>query len=135
MNRRQLRENVFKLLFNKEFHDKTDHDEQTKLFFEFTDNIDDISEPDKSYINDKVNEIMCHQPEIDAAVSEVAKGWNLNRMGKVDVTLIRLAYYEMHYLDEIPVKVAINEAVELAKKYGGEDSPSFINGILAKLVK
>ena len=55
-------------------------------------------------------------------------------MGKAELTILRLASYEMKYDDEIPEKVAINEAVELAKKFGGKDSPAFINGILAKLV-
>ena len=72
--------------------------------------------------------------EIDAMVNDVAQGWKTTRMGKVDLTIIRLAVYEMKYDEEVPVGVAINEAVELAKIYGAEDSPAFINGILAKLV-
>ena len=67
------------------------------------------------------------------AVNEVAEGWKTARMGKVDLTLIRLAVYEMKYEEDVPVKVAINEAVELAKKYGSDDSPAFVNGVLAKL--
>ena len=55
-------------------------------------------------------------------------------MGKVDLTVLRLALYEMRYEESVPEKVAINEAVEIARKYGGDDSPSFVNGILAKLV-
>lgn len=66
-------------------------------------------------------------------IAGVAEGWKINRMSKVDLTIMRLAYYEMKFDDDIPVIVAINEAVELAKKYGGDDSSSFINGILAKL--
>ena len=66
-------------------------------------------------------------------MNEVAKGWKTTRMGKVDLTIIRLAVYEMKYEEDIPVKVAINEAVELAKQYGTDDSPAFVNGILAKL--
>lgn len=64
----------------------------------------------------------------------MAEGWKTGRMGKVDLTLIRLAVYEMKYDEDVPVGVAINEAVELAKKYGTDESPAFINGVLAKLV-
>ena len=67
-------------------------------------------------------------------VNQVAQGWKTSRMGKVDLTLIRLAVYEIKFEEDIPEGVAINEAVELAKSYGTDDSPSFINGILAKLV-
>ena len=69
---------------------------------------------------------------LDEMINKTAKGWETSRMGKVDLTLIRLAVYEIKYDDEIPTGVAINEAVELAKKFGQDNSPSFINGILAK---
>ena len=72
--------------------------------------------------------------EIDAKINEVTEGWKTGRMGKVDLTLIRLAVYEMLYEEDVPAKVAINEAVELAKQYGTDNSPSFVNGVLAKLV-
>ena len=81
----------------------------------------------------QVHNIVEKIDEIDAAINEVSEGWKTRRMGKVDLTLIRLAVYEMKYEDDIPVKVAINEAVELAKQYGTDESPSFVNGVLAKL--
>ena len=77
---------------------------------------------------------MNHKEEIDEKINEVAKGWKTQRMGKADLSILRLAVYEMKYDEEIPVNVAINEAVELAKKFGSDDSPAFVNGILAKLV-
>jgi len=70
---------------------------------------------------------------LDAKLDEVSKGWKTSRMGKVDLTILRLAVYEMMYDEDIPEKVAINEAVELSKKVGGDESPAFINGVLAKL--
>ena len=70
----------------------------------------------------------------DARIDEVAQGWKTSRMGKVELTILRQAVYEMQYDSEVPSKVAINEAVNLAKKFGGKDSPAFINGVLAKLV-
>ena len=72
--------------------------------------------------------------ELDEIISEVSVGWKLERMSKIDLTILRLAVYEIKMDEEIPDKVAINEAVEIAKKYGGDNSPSFINGILAKIV-
>ena len=86
------------------------------------------------YIFDKVEKISEKIGEIDAKINEVSEGWKTGRMGKVDLTLIRLAVYEMLYEEDVPAKVAINEAVELAKMYGTDNSPSFVNGVLAKLV-
>lgn len=129
MTRRALREQVFKMLFRVEFHDAEEMKEQTVLF----DEEESCSEKDKEYITKKFENIVEKITEIDAAVNEVAKGWKTTRMGKVDLTIIRLAIYEMKYEEDIPVKVAINEAVELAKQYGTDDSPAFVNGILAKL--
>ena len=129
MTRRALREQVFKMLFRVEFHDAEEMKEQAVLF----DEEESCSEKDKEYITKKFENIVEMITEIDAAVNEVAKGWKTTRMGKVDLTIIRLAVYEMKYEEDIPVKVAINEAVELAKQYGADDSPAFVNGILAKL--
>ena len=129
MTRRQLRENVFKMLFRVEFHDDKELPEQLILF---EDELEPISEDEKIYMTNKYKDIYAHIEELDAAINEVSKGWKTIRMGKVDLTLIRLAVYEIRFEDEIPVKVSINEAVELAKKYGTDDSPAFVNGILAK---
>lgn len=130
MTRRELREQIFKVLFGVEFHDRQEMPGQIAVYGE-TEEVWD--EKDGAYITEKCENIIARLPQIDAAVNEVAEGWKTGRMGKVDLTLIRLAVYEMKYDDEIPVGVAINEAVELAKKYGTDDSPAFINGVLAKL--
>ena len=129
MTRRQLRENVFKMLFRVEFHDDKELPEQLILF---EDELEPISEDEKIYMTNKYKDIYAHIEELDAAINEESKGWKTIRMGKVDLTLIRLAVYEIRFEEEIPVKVSINEAVELAKKYGTDDSPAFVNGILAK---
>ena len=129
MTTRQLRENVFKMLFRVEFHDDKELPEQLILF---EDELEPISEDEKIYMTNKYKDIYAHIEELDAAINEVSKGWKTIRMGKVDLTLIRLAVYEIRFEEEIPVKVSINEAVELAKKYGTDDSPAFVNGILAK---
>lgn len=131
MSRREIREQIFKLLFRAEFYEESDMPEQLSLFFE---ELDQREEKDTAYIQKKYEGIMAHLSEIDAMINEVAKGWKTSRMGKVDLTLIRLATYELKFEEDIPTGVAINEAVELAKAYGTDDSASFVNGILAKLV-
>lgn len=129
MGRRELREQIFKLLFRVEFNDKEDMPEQERLFFEDEDTAD---EKDEQYILKKYEDIVLKLDIIDEMINKETKGWDTSRMGKVDLTLIRLAIYEIKYDDEIPTGVAINEAVELAKKFGQENSPGFINGVLAK---
>ena len=129
MTRREIRENVFKMLFRVEFHEQEEMNEQLVLFGE---ELDALKEADLSYIRNKCNDIFSKIEEIDSAINEVATGWKTSRMGKVDLSIIRLAVYEIKFEDDIPTKVSINEAVELAKAYGPDDSPSFVNGILAK---
>ena len=131
MGRRELRESIFQLLFMTEFNDNQEMAEQKQLYLE---TIEDIQEKDQSYIQEKYEKIREKLPEIDEKINQVAKGWKTRRMGKVELTILRLAVYEMQYDEEIPEKVAINEAVELAKKFGRDESPAFINGVLAKLV-
>ncbi|WP_342759768.1 transcription antitermination factor NusB [Kineothrix sedimenti] len=129
MGRRELREQIFKLLFRVEFNAREDMPEQEKLFFEDENTADEESE---RYILKKYEDIVSRLDIIDEMINKETKGWDTSRMGKVDLTLIRLAVYEIKYDDEIPTGVAINEAVELAKKFGQDNSPGFINGVLAK---
>lgn len=130
MSRREIREQIFKLLFRTEFYKEEDLQEQRQLFL---DELGQEENEDTCYIQQKYEDILSHLAEIDAMVNEVALGWKTSRMGKVDLTLIRLAVYEMKFEEDVPQGVAINEAVELAKNYGTDDSSSFVNGILAKL--
>ena len=138
MKRSKIRENLFKMVFCTEFHDQEEFKEQQELYFEEQlpqDTKEDrLSEEERTYIIRKFEDITQKMPEIDGKINAVARGWKTGRMGKTDLAILRLAVYEMQYEDSIPVKVAINEAVELAKQFGGDDSPSFVNGILAKLV-
>lgn len=130
MSRRELREQIFKLLFRIEFNQKEEMSKQTELFFEEEEN--QANAADTAYITDKFNKIMEKLDELDAALNEKVQGWDTARMGKVDLTILRLAVYEILFDETIPVGVAINEAVELAKKFGQDSSPSFVNGVLAK---
>lgn len=131
MTRREIREQVFKMLFRVEFYNQEEMSEQIALC---EDDACSWKEKDKTYIFEKVEKISEKLEEIDAKINEVSEGWKTGRMGKVDLTLIRLAVYEMLYEEDVPAKVAINEAVEHAKQYGTDNSPSFVNGVLAKLV-
>ncbi|MEG0369659.1 MAG: transcription antitermination factor NusB [Hungatella sp.] len=147
MTRRQLREHCFKMLFCADFYTAEEKEEQLERYFtepaedEMTsDGVEEVlhdvtmDEKDEEYLKKKVDEIMVKVPDLDAKIDEVAQGWRTKRMGKVDLTILRLALFEMLYDEDVPEKVAINEAVELAKKFGGDESPAFINGVLAKLV-
>lgn len=132
MTRRELRDTTFKMLFHKEFHNIEELEEQYSFFREDIVNMDEY---DSSYVHDRVFDIVNHIDEIDSAIETASVDWTVRRMAKVDLTILRLAYYEMNFDEDIPMKVAINEAVELAKIYGGDDSPSFVNGILGKLAE
>lgn len=133
MSRRELREQIFKLLFRVEFNHKDDMPEQIQLFFQQND--EQVSEKKQEEITQKYEKIVECLEEIDEIIEQTANGWTIGRMGKVDLAILRLAVYEMKKDEDIPVSVAINEAVELAKKFGQDESPSFINGVLAKLAK
>ena len=130
MSRRILREQLFKLLFRIEFNDREEMQEQCAFFFDDIDN--PIEEKDMEVIQKKFDLILQKIAEIDEQINATAKGWTTDRMGKVDLTIIRLAVYEILYDDDVPIGVAINEAVELAKKFGRDESYSFVNGVLAR---
>ncbi len=137
MRRSEVREVLFKILFRAEFNDISEMPDQIQYFFNVDAEVDggEISEEDRGYISMREQDIINHLSEIDAAITEKVTGWTIDRMGKVDVAVIRLAVYEIMFDDEIPVGVSINEAVELAKKYGRDESGSFVNGVLAKFAK
>lgn len=142
MTRSLIREQIFKLLFRLEFNSPEEMPDQIRLFFE--NNLEeedmpetgaDIPEEDADYIRNKFAHIQEVLPEIDGKISSVSKGWSIERIGKVELAVLRLAIYEMIFDEDIPVGVAIDEAVEIVKKYGQDGSSSFVNGILATLAK
>ena len=118
------------MLFRKEFHNEQELLDQMDLY------LSELSQPtveENAYLTNRFQSILEKLEEIDDMISKTASGWSINRIGKVELTILRLAVYEMHFDDEIPIKVAINEAVELAKVFGGDEAPGFVNGVLAKL--
>lgn len=120
------------MLFQSEFHELSELGEQAQFYF---DTIEQKKEKDLLHLNEKFQKILEKKAEIDAMIEAISDGWRINRMGKVDLTIMRLAVYEMKFDSDIPVGVAINEAVELAKKFGQDNSAAFINGILASIAK
>ena len=131
MTRRNLRIQIFKLLFRVEFNQPEEMSEQMALFFNTEETIDEEAQAE---IQEKYEAIEGKLSELDRMLNEKATGWTTTRMGKVDLAILRLALYEILYDDKVTASVAINEAVEIAKKFGQDESPSFINGILAKFV-
>lgn len=131
MTRSLMREHIFKILFRVEFHSREEMEEQARFYF---DEVKNASEEEILQITNKVLDVADKLNEIDEQINNVSEGWPTNRLGKAELSIMRLAVYEMKYDDDIPVNVAVNEAIELAKKYGADNAPSFVNGVLAKLI-
>lgn len=130
LSRRVSRELAMKLLYQFQLRDDDIH-EQIELF------LSEAEQPleglEKEYFLDVVQGAMDKKDEIDGLIQNHARGWSLERMPKVDLAIMRLAIYELRFRKDIPWNVSINEAVELAKKYGGDQSKAFINGVLGKV--
>ena len=132
MNRSSMREEAFKILYSMQIQGNENKQEQIKLYIE-SNNIH--NEEAKKYIEDAIFGIENNKEEIDEQIKKNLKeNWKIERVSKIDLSILRLAIYEIKY-KEIPYKVAINEAVELAKKYGEDTSKNFVNGILESIIK
>ena len=130
MGRREMREHIFKLLFLNEFNGTEEMPQQIQLYF---DGLEDLNPVEQAYMENKYAKITERLEELDSILNEKSAGWKTKRMSKVDLNILRLAVYEMKYDEDVPVKVAINEAIEISKSFGGEDSASFVNGVLGKI--
>ena len=112
MGRSKIREHIFKLLFMSQFNETEEMPQQLALYF---DELEELGEEDRSYMEEKFAQVTAHLEEIDTLLNEISKGWKTSRMARVDLTALRLSVYELKYEPDIPTKVSINEAVELAK--------------------
>ena len=130
MTRSEVREHIFRILFSVEFCEIDEFKDQVDLYFY---GHADIGEKKQKEIFEKVIDLIGHLDELDQKIAEHAKAWNLSRIGKAELSILRLAVYEILFDEEVPKKVAINEAVELAKKYCNDKAAPFINGILGKI--
>ncbi len=134
MTRRELRDHLIKMLYMRDFHENDEIDEQNMLYLSLFAGIED--EAVSKEISDRYRLVVDKLGVIDTLISRVAKGWKLSRIGRMDLNILRLAAFEITYDEEVPDKVAVNEAVELAKEYGcDESSYGFVNGILSSLIK
>lgn len=147
LSRKHIRELLFLLLFRREFFSPDEMKEQEGLFFEnlavlpdtlltsmkLTPETTDRLDEEREYITAKLTGILDHIGELDETIGRISQGWRLNRLGKVELAILRLAAYEIQLDPDIPTGVAINEAVVLTKRYSGEESARFVNGVLAKL--
>lgn len=142
MNRREEREHKFRLLFSALFYPEEEIPEQLDHYFESPDyeteggkvKLEELKQEDRERLEFEVKKIIEKIPELDREINQDIEGWTTQRMNRSDLTVLRLALYEIHYDDSVPEKVALNEAVDLAKKYGGTESGSFVNGVLARIV-
>ncbi len=131
MSRRTARKHIFKMIFQAEFYKEEEIDDAIELY---KDEIDDANEADMKFIKNEISGIMENKGAVDDTINRYAEGWEISRIAKVDLAVLRLAVYEILYADDIPNKVAANEAVELAKEFSSEKSPAFINGVLGRVI-
>lgn len=135
MSRKVAREVAFKVIFELAFQ----HDEEANKLFEklveASEEKYEITEEDNVYVREIVEGIQSNESSIDEKIKSHLKDWSFERISKVDIAILRLAIYEISYREDIPCKVSINEAVELAKIFSEESSPAFINGVLAEIIK
>ena len=130
MNRSSMREHVFKMIFSYELAAIEGVDEHIADYLEDV----KVKEDEVAYMTNRVVKILDHKVEFDAQINAVSERWSTDRMAKVDLAILRLMLYEIQLDEDIPTNVAINEGVELAKRYGGDSSPKFINGIIGKVI-
>lgn len=132
MTKHEEREKLFQLVFDCAFYENAEIDEQMDLFRRLQ-----MASEQETFISveKKARDILSKLGEIDVILTRVSTGWPLSRLGKAELAIMRVAAYEILYDESVPAGVAINEAVELSKVYGSDSAPSFVNGVLAKLVK
>lgn len=135
MSRKLAREITFKVVFSSNFQNKV---EEIESLIENLANDNELTEEvtteDRKYIEEVSFGILKMTEELDAQIEKYLKGWTMDRIGKTDLAILRLAIYEILYREDIPYKVSINEAVELAKLFCDDASPAFINGVLAGVI-
>ena len=132
MSRKIARELAFKVIFSVDF--QHENEDVEKLIMNLEDETKEITQEDKGYINDIVQGVMAKKEELDEKIRKYLKGWTMDRISKTELAILSLAIYEITYRDDIPYKVSVNEAVELAKTFSDSTSSSFINGVLAGVV-
>lgn len=132
MNRRKSREIAMKLLFEMTIN-KEEYREVLENFKQNTEmKLDDV---DFEYIIKIIQGVEENIDLIDNKIQENLRNWKLNRISKMNMSILRLAIYEILFVEDVPDKVAVNESIEIAKKYSDDNAPSFINGVLGNMIK
>jgi N utilization substance protein B len=136
-NRRKAREIALQVLYQLDVQDKLSDEQALGLFWQhFAKTEDgDADEASRAFADELVRGVKSRLEEIDALLTRASRNWRLERMARVDRNLLRLAVWELKYSKDVPVKVAINEAIEIAKRYGTAESPAFVNGILDRCLE
>ncbi|MBO7364384.1 MAG: transcription antitermination factor NusB [Lachnospiraceae bacterium] len=129
VSRIRQRDLTMKMVYQYSFYPNPELDTQIGNFLELQDNLE---EEDRALLLSRAQDIFIKIPSIDEQIGSYSKDWDISRMNKADLSILRLAVYEILYDPGVETSLAINEAVNLAKQYGGEDSPRFVNGILAR---
>ena len=127
--RRKSREQSFIVLFEKSFNEEQSFDEIVEIAIE-----SEVIEKDK-FMSNLLKSAEENLVDIDAEIEKNLKGWSKSRISKVSLALLRMAIAEMKYMDDVPVGVSINEAVEICKIYGSDEDKSFINGVLGSVAR
>ncbi|MBO7293624.1 MAG: transcription antitermination factor NusB [Clostridia bacterium] len=127
MNRHQARELAFSLLFEHEF----DKERSARELYDTAKAARE--EEENKYVRGVLTGVLDHEAELEAAISDASKGWSLSRISKVSLSILKLCAYEMLFCKDIPIRVSLNEAIELVKRYDEESARSFVNGILNTL--
>ncbi|HLQ97980.1 MAG TPA: transcription antitermination factor NusB [Candidatus Dormibacteraeota bacterium] len=126
MKRQEAREKAFQILFQIDMNEVNPKDAIDNML---------ETQPGDSFLNDIVEGVMENKEKLDTTITEHLENWKLNRIASVEKTVLRIATFEFLFLEDIPVNVSINEAVELANKYGEEKSGKFVNGVLSKIIE
>lgn len=134
MSRKLARESAFKLIFQIPFHGDLKISDVMENYSLCEEDYQKLNQNDLSYVNLCVNSCFDNKEEIDSKISDSLKNWTINRISRVNLAILRLSVSEMSYAD-VPCSVSINEAVELAKKFSDDEAPSFVNGVLADIIK
>ncbi len=130
MTRREVREQLFILVYQREFYGDEEFEEQRDIYLQDQEFPLEI----RKELLDKLEKMKEHEEEIDGKIQEYSHGWSLDRINMEELAILRIGVYEALYDEDVPVGVALNEAVELAKIYGSSGARSFINGILGNIV-
>ncbi len=130
MGRKRARESTMKLLYQMEINEDFS-DKLINLFFENN----TFNEEEKEYILDATSKIVNNMEKIDSHIEKNIENWEINRLAKIDLCVLRIAIYEILFRSDIPVEVSINEAIEISKKYSSSQSSKFVNGVLGSIVR